>query len=218
MLGYVPCMANGDSDGPRKPRRGYHHGNLREALVSAARRLIAEKGAAGFAFSDAAKAAGVSPAAPYRHFKDRDDLLAEVARQGFEDLADRLEAAFEAGGPSPMRAFDAVTAAYLAFAREERPAYLAMFQPGVSTTPDVARASERAFAVLRRACEGLVRHLPPAERPPLHMMAYHLWALAHGTTELFGTENSRRAPIPAEDLLEAAALIYLRGLGLVPDS
>lgn len=64
-------------------RRGYHHGNLREALVNAVLGLIAKHGPNGFSFADAARAAGVSPAAPYRHFKDRDDLLAEVARQGF---------------------------------------------------------------------------------------------------------------------------------------
>ena len=64
--------------------RGYHHGNLKEALVRAALELIAEKGPAGFTFADAARWAGVSPAAPYRHFRDRDALLADVARRGFE--------------------------------------------------------------------------------------------------------------------------------------
>ena len=64
--------------------RGYHHGNLKEALISAALKLIAEKGPAGFTFAEAARWAGVSPAAPYRHFRDRDELLADVARRGFE--------------------------------------------------------------------------------------------------------------------------------------
>ena len=58
-------------------RRGYHHGNLREALVAAALDLIADKGPAGFTFAEAARAAGVSPAAPYRHFRDRDALMAD---------------------------------------------------------------------------------------------------------------------------------------------
>ena len=65
-------------------RDSYHHGNLREALVEAARRLIAERGLGGFAFAELARAAGVSPAAPYRHFRDRGALVAELARQGFE--------------------------------------------------------------------------------------------------------------------------------------
>jgi len=69
-----------DRHGPR----GYHHGNLRETLIVAALELIAQKGAAGFTFADAARWAGVSPAAPYRHFRDRDDLLANVALRGFD--------------------------------------------------------------------------------------------------------------------------------------
>jgi AcrR family transcriptional regulator len=199
-------------------RRGYHHGNLREALVEAALELIAEKGPAGFSFAEAARAAGVSPAAPYRHFRDRDALIAEVARQGFERFADRLERAFERGGPSPLRAFEAVGAAYLDFARRERPYFVAMFQSGIEQTPELAEAGERAFGVLRRACEGLARHLPPERRPPLHMMSYHVWAMSHGIAELFNDpERRRRAPIPAGDLLEAGTAIYLRGLGLIPD-
>ncbi len=199
-------------------RRGYHHGNLREALVAAALGLIAEKGPAGFSFAEAARAAGVSAAAPYRHFRDRDALISEVARQGFGRLADQLERAFDEAGPSPMRAFEAVGAAYLDFARRERPAFVAMFQSGSPAPPEVAEASERAFAVLRRACEGLVRHLPPGQRPPLNMMSYHVWAISHGIAELFGDpERRRRAPIEAGDLLEAGTAIYLRGLGLIPD-
>jgi AcrR family transcriptional regulator len=199
-------------------RRGYHHGNLRAALVEAARGLIARQGANGFSFAEAARAAGVSAAAPYRHFKDRDALLSEVALIGFQTFADHLERALESGGPSPMRAFEAVTAAYLDFAARERAYFTAMFQSGVPATAEVTDASERALAVLRRAAEGLVRHLPPAKRPPIHMMSYHIWALSHGIAELFGREETaQRAPIAAKELLEAGAAIYLRGLGLIPD-
>ena len=74
-------------------RRGYHHGNLREALIRAALELIAEKGPAGFTFADAARWAGVSSAAPYRHFRDRQALLADVARRGFELFEERLSRA-----------------------------------------------------------------------------------------------------------------------------
>ena len=86
--------------------RGYHHGNLKEALIRAALQLIAEKGPAGFTFAEAARFAGVSPAAPYRHFRDRDDLLADVARRGFEQFADALTKAWDDGRPDPMTAFE----------------------------------------------------------------------------------------------------------------
>ena len=64
----------------RRAERGYHHGNLKEALLQAALDLIAQKGAAGFTFADAARMAGVSPAAPYRHFRDRDELISSIAQ------------------------------------------------------------------------------------------------------------------------------------------
>src|SRR3954468_1090657 len=79
--------------------RAYHHGNLKEALVRAALELIAEKGPGGFTFAEAARWAGVSPAAPYRHYRDRDALLADVARRGFEAFADALTRAWDEGRP-----------------------------------------------------------------------------------------------------------------------
>ena len=74
VLDPTPCR--------RFPRRGYHHGNLREALIQAAQDLIGAKGPAGFTIAEAARLAGVSPAAPYRHFRDAESLLAEVATRG----------------------------------------------------------------------------------------------------------------------------------------
>ena len=204
---------------PSARRRGYHHGNLREALINAVLGLIAKHGPNGFTFAEAARAAGVSPAAPYRHFKDRDALLTEVATKGFDLFADRLETAYETPGPSPVRAFEAVTAAYLDFARIEPAYFSAMFRSG-PLSPEAANAGERAFEVLRRACVGLTRHLPESQRPPIRMMTYHVWSMCHGIAELFGRdgqEGVRRAPIEAGELLEAGTAIYLRGLGLLPD-
>src|SRR6188474_2690475 len=88
--------------------RGYHHGNLKEALIRAALKLIAEKGPAGFTFADAARWAGVSPAAPYRHFRDRDDLLASVAERGYVQFEAALNAAWDDGRPDTPAAFDRV--------------------------------------------------------------------------------------------------------------
>jgi AcrR family transcriptional regulator len=107
-------------------RRGYHHGNLREALIEAALDLIATKGPGGFTFADAARSGGVSAAAPYRHFRDRDALLADVARRGFELFAARLNQAWSDGRPDPVTAFENVGRAYLAFARDEPAYYSAM--------------------------------------------------------------------------------------------
>jgi AcrR family transcriptional regulator len=198
--------------------RGYHHGNLKEALIRAALQLIAEKGPAGFTFAEAARSAGVSPAAPYRHFRDRDELMSDVARQGFERFAAALARAWDNGRPDPSVAFERLGKAYLEFARTEPAYYSAMFEAGIplDISPELRHAADSAFAVLRSATEGLVATMPAGSRPPVLMMALHVWALSHGIASLFGRGDAGRRTLPmsAEELLEAGMLIYLRGLGL----
>jgi AcrR family transcriptional regulator len=199
-------------------RRGYHHGNLREALIRAALELIAKHGPAGFTFAEAARSAGVSPAAPYRHFRDRDDLMADVARRGFERFEAELDRAWNNGQPDAFAAFERVGKAYLAFARAEPAYYSAMFEAGLplDAHPQLQQAGERAFAVLRKASEALTARLPKGSRPPALMMGLHVWALSHGVASLFGRGDAarRRLPMTPEDLLEAGVLVYLRGLGI----
>lgn len=203
-------------------RNTYHHGNLREALIDAALRLIAERGPQGFTFAEAARAAGVSPAAPYRHFRDRNALVAEVARLGFTRLAETLERAWAQGRPDPVTAIEACGRAYLDFARREPAAYAAMFMTGVAPEldPPLALAADRAFGVMRRAAElACASFRGPGARPPAMMVALHLWAMAHGVASLFigrGDGTAMRAPISAEDLLESGLLVYLQSLGLSP--
>ena len=211
-------------DGGGKSRgeqpRGYHHGNLKEALIRAALELIAKKGPAGFTFAEAARFAGVSPAAPYRHFRDRDELLADVARRGFELFAVALERAWDGGRPEPFAAFERVGKAYLEFARAEPAYYSAMFEAGVplEMSAELTAAGDRAFAVIRAASERLIERMPAGRRPPALMVALHIWSLSHGIASLFarGDSGRRRLPMTAEELLEAGLLVYLRGLGL-PD-
>ena len=165
--------------------RGYHHGNLKEALIRAALELIAAKGPSGFTFAEAARSAGVSPAAPYRHFRDRDELLANVARRGFEEFEAALKAAWMDGLPDPFTAFERLGRAYLGFARSEPAYYSAMFEGGIplEASQDLRDAGDRAFAVIRSAAE---------QR---------------------GDAGRRRLPMSPEELLEAGVLVYLRGLG-----
>ncbi|MGE0422434.1 MAG: TetR/AcrR family transcriptional regulator [Reyranellaceae bacterium] len=198
--------------------RGYHHGNLRQALIEAARALISEKGPAGFTFAEAARAAGVSAAAPYRHFRDRDALMADVAAQGFERFETALAKAWNDGKPEPMIAFNNLGRAYLRFARTEHAYYSAMFESGLSpdATPELRAAGDRAFGVLRAAAEVLCAQLPAARRPPVLMVSLHIWSIAHGIASLFGRgdQGRRKLPMDADDLLESAVLVYLSGLGL----
>ncbi|MGH7154190.1 MAG: TetR/AcrR family transcriptional regulator, partial [Acetobacteraceae bacterium] len=149
-------------------RRGYHHGNLREALIEATLTLIAQNGPAGLTISEAARRAGVSPAAPYRHFRDAEALLAEVALRGFERLAGALRDAWNGGRPDPVTAFEALGHAYLGFARDQPAYYTAMFEARIEfdAYPALASAAAQAFAVLRESADHLTARMPKNERPP----------------------------------------------------
>lgn len=200
-------------------KHGYHHGNLRQALVEAALALIAERGPSGFTLSEAAKRADVTPAAVYRHFAGRDDLIAEVARQGYDIFAALMEFAYNDGQPTALAAFEATGRAYLAFARKYPGHYMAMFESGLSFNahPDLALVAGKARAVLERAAEKLSDQMPRDRRPPATMFSAHIWAMSHGVVELYmrGAPGAK-SPFTPEDLLEAGIGVYLRGLGLLP--
>ena len=199
-------------------KRGYHHGNLKQALIEAALSLIEAKGPTGFTLSEAAKTAGVTPAAVYRHYEGREDLIAEAARQGFEMFADLMQFAYDKGQPSALAAFEATGRAYLAFARKHPGHYIAMFESGISVnrTPELAIAANRARGVLEKAAADLSQHIPPEKRPPASMFSAHIWAMSHGVVELYARNTGASSPFSPEELLESGIGIYLRGLGLLP--
>lgn len=199
-------------------KRGYHHGNLRQALIEAALVLIEAKGPTGFSLSEAAKHAGVTPAAVYRHFAGREDLIAATALQGYGIFFDVMQHASQDGRLSDLAAFEACGRAYLDFAQKYPGHYIAMFESGISVnySPELALASSNASAILENAAERLSRHIPMEKRPPASMFSAHIWALSHGVVELFARNSpGTQSPYAPEDLLETGIGIYLRGLGLI---
>jgi AcrR family transcriptional regulator len=204
------------------PKRGYHHGNLREALINGCLTLIEKRGPTGFTLSEAAREAGVTPAAVYRHFEGREDLIAAAAQQGYVLFSEQMEAAYGKGQPSALAAFGGVGRAYLAFARQHPGYYIAMFESGISInrTPELHQVATRAMGVLEKAAEELSQHIPADKRPPPQMFSAHIWALSHGVVELFARASpGTQSPFPPEELLESGIGIYLRGLGLIaPDT
>jgi AcrR family transcriptional regulator len=198
-----------------RARKGYHHGNLREALVEAARQLIAEKGPQGFTLVEAARMAGVSPAAPYRHFKDRDALVAEVAQRGFAVFSDALHSALSAPG-SAVDAFERMGSAYLDFAHREPGFYAAMFMarcrptPVESEYPATRERSTPAFEHLVTA----IRQAIPAERSDLDpsLLGLQVWALSHGIAALREVgQLPIGAGIPAADTILRDAVARMIG-------
>ena len=200
-------------------KRGYHHGNLREALIKGCLTLIEKRGPTGFTLSEAAREAGVTPAAVYRHFEGREDLIAAAALQGYEMFGDLMEHAYGDGQPSALTAFEATGRAYLSFARKFPGYYIAMFESGISInrSPELHKVATRAMGVLEKAAAELSQHIPAEKRPPPQMFSAHIWAMSHGVVELFARSNpGTQSPFPPEDLLETGIGIYLRGLGLIP--
>jgi AcrR family transcriptional regulator len=189
-------------------RRGYHHGNLREALLEGSRQLVAERGPQGFTLTEAARRAGVSPSAPYRHFKDREEVLGELCRRGFALFGQRLQAASVSAG-DPAEALRRMGPAYLAFAREEPGYYAAMFafQPTSLGEDAPGLVKEKPFETLTGAIAGL---LPRDERDP-RLVAGQIWALSHGVAmlERAGMPPPGSGAPPAEVVLERGVAALL---------
>ena len=172
----------GNWDGAEK--RGYHHGRLKEALVEAARSLVARHGPMGFTIAEAAKLVGVTPAAPYRHFSDRDDLMGEVAKQGFENFRGRLVAAWDNGRPDPAEALKRMGRAYLAFARDEPGFYFTMFGHAQRLASGGGNeAAQRAFGTLVDAASAVLERRG-AGTSGARKLGYEIWSLSHGVATL----------------------------------
>ena len=150
--------ATGEQDAPARDgaaRRGYHHGDLREALVEATFALVQEKGVHAFSVAEAARRTGVSAAAPYRHFADREELLAEAATRAARELRARFAIALAASG----RALDQVAevaAAYVRFAAERRAMFEVLFGAGLE---------KRRYPLLEAETQGLMADLVAATLP-----------------------------------------------------
>jgi len=153
--------------------RAYHHGDLPGALVSAALALLEEGGAAELSLRAAARRAGVSTAAPYRHFADRDALLSEVAAVGYRQLA----AALTAAHPAPKTPDDLadIAVAYVEFALSRPGLFRAMFAEPCDPNSPGRVAAVRAIT---EYLNSIVQQALPSAEP--EAMASAVWALVHG--------------------------------------
>ena len=206
-------LTSADSPENLTARRGYHHGNLREALIEAARRLTAEKGPQGFTMIEASRMAGVSAAAPYRHFPDQAALVAEVRKRGFEAFGKRLREAYAAGA-EPQAAFSAMGGAYLGFAREEPGYYAAMFSDPAAAAPS-GPPEAGSFGMLISGVTGLEQKGVKLKVSP-RLVSLHVWIMTHGVAALEAAGQLPRGPgVPsAEEILRSGVDALIRGQSL----
>jgi AcrR family transcriptional regulator len=165
-------------------KKSYHHGELKQALVDAARALVKDQGESGFSLSDACRRAGVSTAAPYRHFADKNEILAEVAAQGFVDMTNRARIETSkhlTGAPERIVAIGRV---YLTFAIGEPALFRMMFgmKPGVSQDDAVMACGRECFSYVVQEVISYcnANHI----QGDAQMIALQLWTLVHGAASL----------------------------------
>lgn len=175
--------------------RGYHHGDLRRALLTAAAEVIEESGPAALSLRDLARRAGVSHAAPAHHFGDKAGLLAALAAEGFDLLAEALH---EAHGGGLLEA----GVSYVDFAVRHRAHFEVMFRPDLyrADAPEVVAARERSGAALHAAVAALPAGRGTSGDPQGDALA--AWSIVHGFATLW---NAGALPADVGDDPRAAA-------------
>lgn len=189
----------------RKPRRPYHHGNLRRALLDEALATIRAEGVDGLTLREIGARVGVSRSALYRHFADKGALLTAVATEGFRTLRQQLVSAWDSGGHGDA-AFHAMGVAYIRFAVANSFQYRVMFggsiDPQTQQDPELTAEAEGAFQALVDALAALQQDAV-MRRDDTVQMARYVWALVHGLA-MFGIDGQLREPGAVEELTRYA--------------
>lgn len=196
----------------------FHHGDLRWALLEAASRLLDEHGPLGVGLRAAARLAGVSQTAPYRHFADKEAILAALAEQGLAELGDRMAAAAREAS-DPLLALRAIARTYVMSATARPQLFRLMFGPEVADKaryPGVRAAGERAFQVLVEAIAAAQRAGAVREGDPAELALGH-WSAVHGFASLIVDGRLADQVAAAGGLAELGARLveHLR-LGMAP--
>ena len=203
-------MSDTPSEGPAKGGR-YHHGDLKAALIDVAISLIAERGVREFSLAEASRRLGVTVAAPYRHFADRDDLLAAVGVRALDAFAAALAAEGRDTDP-PEQRLAALARAYVRFAAEQRPLFDTLFVAGIdkSRYPEFRRAFHALEETFRASALQVCEH--DAKAADALMAAVEATAHGHAALLLDGSFDDEPDPVgSAADQAANATLALIQG-------
>ena len=171
--------------------RPYHHGDLRRALIEAARTIIVRDGAQALSLRGVAREAGVSPAAPYHHFKDKQELVLAVGQMGFEDLGIAMEAELAKADDTIPERLMAIGVAYVLFARDNPALYRLMYDCArnmEALPPDVHEKEHSAYALVRSMMIE-AGHAAPGNDIDIELATTAAWCAAHGIAEMGGFDQ-----------------------------
>lgn len=193
-----------------KTAKPYHHGELREALIVAGRKLMEEKGLRGFTLRECARRASVSHAAPAHHFASIDALLAEIAARGYQELTAAMTAEARRSNGTPAGRLVGQGVGYMAFAAANSVLFQLMFRLEADQleSPALAAAAKAAYHLHREAIEALI---PDAPADVQERMVDFAWASVHGFITLvlegqIGDKDSPRA-LKARGLAVLSAMV-----------
>lgn len=199
------------------PKAAYHHGDLRAQLIAAVRQLVETHGPDGFSVAEAARRAGVSSAAPYKHFKDRHEILRGVVSEAMDRLRAAMEAGAAARAHGSLEAVAAVGQTWVDFAKTEPGAFRLVFglTEGHEIAADLLAKGESCFGVVIQAVAACLS-LPPGDAD-VQRRAYMLWSFVHGHS--FLTIDMKHQVASAEiddwDYLMATSRAILASAGQV---
>lgn len=162
----------------------FHHGNLREALVAAARDLLIEHGPDGFTLADACRRAGVTTAAPYKHFRSKQEVLQEIVSRGFNELASANAKAVADGGPGTLAGITAMVISYLDFAVAQPAVFRLMFghKSDLRKVEHVHESGNKCLKnVINEVASFSRKH---GQKADAERVAIRLWTFVHGASSL----------------------------------
>ena len=192
---------------PVRPKSKYHHGDLREALLQASYDLVSMHGAENFTLAEACRLAGVSTAAPYKHFRDRDEVLALIVARGFDRMSEQSMRAVEEAGVGTLPGMVAMGRAYVRFAVENEKLFRLMFgqHPVLKTDEAVVGEGIGCFSKVIEQVAIYCERNGVAGNPD--EIAIRLWTFVHGVSSLFiDGDYAVVAPgLDVDALLEATA-------------